>query len=214
MCTKPESAKSEATVSQTAGIAVLKAENSQVESSILPSLTATIKNETIHALLDSGCQGNFIKEELVSKYNLKILQSKIPLSINGVNDIKNYKTYQVLVPIKIGNSVHEIKCFTLPELNLKIKVPGIKSLVKKINQLGCELADTTLYELTDDCFKPFDLILGISNFVDYKIKSCYVGQANLWEANDGLILLGNLQSLEDEVDQLNTLVSLNNQFHE
>ena len=193
MCNKPKETQAQPT-QQSAGVAVC-AEGTEPHASLLPSLCANVNNQVIHALLDSGCQTSFIRESIVHEHNLPILKDRVPLTINGVNTKKDYIIKQVKVPIKIAGQMHEFICFTLPEIDLSIKVPGVKELVDLVQSFDCKLADRTLFHVENDKLAKFDLIIGISDLTKLKLKTAYLGNACVWEVGDLTILFGDVDSM-------------------
>ena len=193
LCTKKEEPK-EGSIYRSANIA-LCSQGLQPHSTLLPSLSANINNHTVHLLLDSGAQSNFISEKIVKEHNLKVIKDNIPLTVSGVNSKREYNIKEVKVSINIAGRLHQIDCFTLPQIDLSIKVPKVHELINIVQSFNCELADRSLFHVQDNQIAKYDLILGISDLSKLRLKPVYLGDTCLWQINNLTILHGNVDEM-------------------
>ena len=196
------------TEQSSAGVAIC-AEANSASSALLPSLSANINSQVAHLLLDSGCQSSFILESIVHEHKLPIIKEGVPLTINGVNSKKNYVSKQVKVPVKIAGQTYEFDCFTLPKIDLSIKVPGTKDLVNLVQSFDCKIADRTLYHVENDRISKFDMIIGISDLAKLKMTNTYLGNTCFWKVNDLTILFGNVNSMISDLTSFKQSVFCN-----
>ena len=207
LCVKEQAAQTASgSVTGATGLATISATGTDVlggSSALLPTLSVEIGNEKAHAMIDSGSQLSFIREELIHKHKLKILRNRVPLSINGVNSTKNYVIKEVIAPIKVGNCTIDMKCYTLPKIDLQLNVPGIRELVQDYASLNFQLADEKLNILTSDHIDHFDIIIGIGDFAKLNLKTVFIGNSCAWELNDkSLIIFGYVNELHDDVSEV------------
>ena len=193
----------------TAGVAVLNAteEKNSINSSVLPTLQVSIKNKNYRSLLDSGCQANFLREDLVKELQLPILEERVALSINGINNRRNYVIKQVEALIKVGATEFKAKFYTLPSIDISVNVNGLHDLIDDFSKLGIKLADPALMNSGPDVLDNFDLIIGISDFKNLNITNVFIGNACLWETNDHVIIFGDIDDLDREINSVLATVS-------
>ena len=118
--------------------------------SILPTFTCSLKGKNIRILKDSGCQSHFIEENLAKKLNLKIIKSNFPLTVNGFNTSKEYKTNIVEAELYYGNKSCRVEAICVPSIRTKLKLPGLGKLVGHCQEKGFTLADTRLSKHDDE----------------------------------------------------------------
>ena len=159
-----------------------------------------VGNSSIHSLLDSGCQANFLRDDLVTKLNLEIVKQRVPLSINGVNSKKTYVMKEVILPIEISGKKQELRCFSIPEIGINMQVPGIQELAQNATEIGLSLADNTLLDCINDKVTDFDLIIGVNDFAKLVIETCFIGNICMWKSGEQIIFLGNIEEVAEEIN--------------
>ena len=119
------------------------------ENSILRTFAVKIRNLAVRGLKDSGCQSNFISAELAKKLKLKVLKHDVRLSINGINNSKDYKTKLVEVPAEVKGQCFYTKSLCLPSINISLNLPGLQKVVLEFKSKGYKLVDCFLGDSND-----------------------------------------------------------------
>ena len=191
----------------TAGVAILKVtDDEDLNSAILPTFHVKKNNEKYRSLIDTGCQANFVREDLVKKFDMKILRNRVPLSINGINNSKSYVIKEVEGKINIGKKEVCMKFFTLPKIDITVTVPGLRDIAEMVSQLGLNLADDQLLKKGTDILDNFYFIFGIKDFSKIKLKPAYIGNACLWEIDGEIVLFGDTDELDMEISRMLSIV--------
>lgn len=143
------------------------------------------------AILDSGSQSNFIREDLVS--NLQLPKKNANINIMGINKVSSKITAKCNIKVKsiYNNYNFELKCFILPTISEEIPSQPVNSLNdENINKLP--LADPEFH-------KPgkIDLLIGAEVFWDLLINQTKVLGKNkpiLHNSKLGWIVSGNINT--------------------
>lgn len=165
---------------------------------ILPTFTGYIGENLVKCLKDTGCQANFVAENIVKQNNLKIIKEDISLTVNGFNVAKDYHCYLVEVPMKLGEKVFAIEAICVPSLNIKLNIPGLSSLVKRFTDLGFEMADKSFYndKLLNNC--DVELILGTDSLHVLGEETVSFGNpvpSLYYNTSFGIMLVGNIDRI-------------------
>jgi len=133
-------------------------------SSILPTFTCQIGSlKGVRAMKDSGCQPSFILSDIASSLNLEVVRSNHEVSVSGFNEVKNYITNTVKVPITIRGKSSVINAICVPEINVNLKLPGLREISKKFIDCGYVMADSLLYTQDSDIISSVGFVLGTSS---------------------------------------------------
>ena len=81
--------------------------NSSEGETVLPTFTCKLKGQLVRGMKDSGCQSNFITEQLAHSLDLPVIKEKVKLTVNGINVSKQYETKVVEIEMKLGESTKE-----------------------------------------------------------------------------------------------------------
>ena len=116
--------------------------------SVLPTFTFNIggDDDYYRGLRDSASQNTFISSELAKKFNLKVISSKVELTINGFNSSKDYFTDFVEVPIRLGKDKFCIYALVVPNINISLKLPLLGQVVSIMKSSDFIFADKLLTE--------------------------------------------------------------------
>ena len=128
------------------------------EDAIIPTFSINVKNTTIRCMRDSGCQPNFIRQELAKSLKLKVIQKDFPLKINGFVSSETSPHNVVEVPVSRGSP--PVLAICIPKIRTSIRLPGLRKVVQGFVDKGYHLADKTLAQATDDHIGNLDFILG------------------------------------------------------
>lgn len=128
---------------------------------IIPTFTCQIESNTVRVMKDSGCQTNFIEEELASKLDLPVTNESLTVTVNGFNIPQQYNTKEVLVKLKLKNSTHEVRAIVVPGINIELKIRGLSQIVQVLRTKGYILADEKLSNT--ESLKGINFILGTND---------------------------------------------------
>ena len=174
---------------------------------ILPTITGMIGNNMIRCLKDTGCQANFIAEEIVKKNNLNIVKKDISLTVNGFNVAKDYQCCLVEVPMRLGDNIVMFDAICVPSLNIKLNIPGLTALVKRFSDLGFEMADKSLKESK---IADVELIIGTDSLhiLEEKVISFGNPIPSLYYSTPfGVMLVGNIDRIFSNLKYLDNPAS-------
>ena len=171
------------------------------ENSILPTFLCKVGENTVRCLKDGGCQVNLISENIVNKLNFKIIKQCVNITINGINGPKIYSSKIVESVFTFGSKNYILKAFTLPSINIKIKLDGLSGLAQNFVQKGHKLADAKLLQnsdLIDDigfilgsgsgyCLPGNEIVFGTENKSIYSVTPI------------GIMLSGNISQLLNDI---------------
>ncbi|XP_068214776.1 uncharacterized protein [Palaemon carinicauda] len=127
----------------------------------LPTFTCKSKTETFRALLDSGCQGNFITSELATELDCEVICDGISVEVNGFNASRKYKTKLVAVDLDIGDKNYKVQAICVPNIGIDILVPNLSKLAQAFKKKGYVIADNQL--LNSDRISNVKFVLGTSS---------------------------------------------------
>ena len=103
------------------------------EDSIIPTFSVKYFNKyTLRCMRDSGCQPNLITSKCAKILKLKPISNEFPLNINGFN--KSEKHQVKVVELKLNPDMQPIKTICVPEIKVKLKLPGLSDLAKSFEK--------------------------------------------------------------------------------
>ena len=144
--------------------------NVQSDGTILPTFCFDLGSERLRALRDPGCQSNFITTEIADKLKLNVVNSNVTLNIIGFNGPQRYDTKIVSMEIMFDR-IRTIEAVCVPEIKIKLELPGIIKIAKHFLSCGHELADKFL--VNSEKVSDINFILGSKSA--YCLKSTDVG---------------------------------------
>ena len=167
----------------------------------MPTFLCKVGENTVRCLKDGGCQVNLISENIVNKLNFKIIKQCVNITINGINGPKIYSSKIVESVFTFGSKNYILKAFTLPSINIKIKLDGLSGLAQNFVQKGHKLADAKLLQnsdLIDDigfilgsgsgyCLPGNEIVFGTENKSIYSVTPI------------GIMLSGNISQLLNDI---------------
>ena len=165
--------------------------------SLLPTFTCQIGNSCVRILKDSGCQPNFIEQNLVSLLSLPTVSSNLDVTVHGFNESKSYKTCEVEVNLVLKNSVHTVRALVVPEIKTELNVPGLGKIVDSFRSKNYELADEKLSHLSDD-ISNIQFVLGTKDSHVLKENQVEFGKPvpSVFSMTDeGVLLFGDVSRL-------------------
>ncbi|XP_068236952.1 uncharacterized protein [Palaemon carinicauda] len=172
--------------------------------SILPTFSFKVGGTVYRGLKDSGSQSTFVTKKLAEENNLKIINSKVKLTVNGFNGNKEYFTEIVEVPVTIGDKSFIIYCLVVPNINVALKLPLLGRLVDKFQAQGVKLADQFLNKFSHE-IDNVQLILGTD------FAYCIAGTDTVFgginssmytECHAGILLSGSIDLMIKNIDNL------------
>ena len=171
---------------------------------ILPTFTCEVKGVTLRVMKDGGCQSNFISSDLADKFDLKVLDNNVDLTVNGINCQKNYTTKQVEVEMVLDGKTSKIKALCLPSINIVLELPGLGKLVENFMSKGYRFADKML-NVRENSISNINMIVGSKSshvipereiLFGREENSCYS------QSPAGVLLKGDIQSLLNDINFL------------
>ncbi len=173
--------------------------------SILPTFSCHLENEKmIRCLRDCGSQTTFISERLVKEQKLKTIEDHVQLKVNGFNSSKTYYTKVVEVKLKLNDEYHTLEAMCIPNIDIKLNLPGLTKIVNKFSDLGYTLADKFLLK-GDDKIENIDLILGSNSAYCIKDTTVRFGEVIPSIYSDtqlGVMLIGNIKGILDNLNYI------------
>ena len=172
----------------------------------LPTFSASIEGESFRCMYDTGCQGNFIAEDLIRNHVLEVVHRGINLTINGFNSSKNCVTNIVRVPFCVGSKVQFIEAVVVPKIDLDLKLPNLGKLVSNLELLQVNLADKFL-DSRSKAISNVKFVLGSDAAHVLPIKTDIIGESNpsaILRTNIGMMLQGNIERLIQNFSSFNT----------
>ena len=128
------------------------------EDAVIPTFSMNVKNTSIRCMRDSGCQPNFIRQDLAEKLKLKIVQKDFPLKINGF--VSSETSPHNVVEVPVSKKGPPVLAICIPKIRTSLRLPGLREVVRGFTDRGYHLADKTLAQATDDHIGNLDFILG------------------------------------------------------
>ena len=177
------------------GMAVLSmSADSNIVNSILPTFSCHLRDgRCIRGLKDSGNQVSFISEKFLRDNPYRIIQDDLRLVVNGFSNSKTYSS-KFELDIQFGNHFHNVKAMCIPEVNVKLNLPGLSKIVNHFIECG--------YVLTDECFTgDIDFIANIDFILGSDSEECILGETKTFEYEHpslyyitdwGILLVGNV----------------------
>lgn len=115
-------------------------------SSVVPTFSVDLGcSHVLHGMKDSGCQTNFITNNLADELNLPVLVEKHLLKIGGFNSTKSLITKIVHISL-FGRS--NIAAVCVPEIRTNLNLPQLDLIVQAFKAKGYTLADKLLKNST------------------------------------------------------------------
>ena len=180
------------------------------EALILPTFSYKINGRYIRVLKDGGCQTNFITEDFARSLDLKVLDKKVKVKINGINISLSYVSKIVQFDMSIGEDLRTLQVFCIPSLNINLQLPGLSGVVRGFQEKGYVLADKFLTD-TSNCIDNVDLILGTEStycMPDHDIVFGAEGKSVYSETPHGIILKGDIGTLLKDLHFLPSLYKM------
>ena len=168
--------------------------------SVIPTFTAKTKNNSeIRCMRDSGCQPNMITQTCVKKLKLKTSNDFV-LNVNGVNGTssKNVK----IAEVPLDSNPTPIRAICVPEIKMKVNIPGLSDVAKNFRDKGYELADKNL--LSSDRIENIDVVLGNLDSHVLMQKDIKFGDppSVYAETPRGVLLMGSVNRMMQNIDSL------------
>ena len=173
--------------------------------SILPTFSCTINDYKIRGLKDCGSQTNFISERIANTLNLKVIDSSVSLTVNGINSTKSYQTRLVEFPVRFGMEEYVIEALCIPDININIALNNLGKVVHEFQLRGYKLADTFL---NGDSYyiDNLDLILGTKSAHCLPETEIVIGLESVYsETHCGILLRGDVEQFLSDVENLPNL---------
>lgn len=192
--------------SSSAGVAWMQSitRHSVGSQTILPTLTAHMKDSLIRVMKDSGCQPNVITESLADDLELPTVLSNLNITFHGFNDRKTYKTREVSLSLKLKNSIHNLRAIVVPQINTEFKIPKLPEILKTFESRNYALADEKL-TLSGDKVDNIQFILGSSDAHVLREVQREFGSpvpSVFSETEQGVLLYGDSERLHGNLDYL------------
>jgi hypothetical protein len=176
---------------------------------IVPTLDLKIcskKSELFraYAMCDSGSQISFITADVLPHINYKVVNYDVNATIAGINESKTYLTKEILFQALIDGDLKYIKATVLPNLNIKMYIPGLGKIQRHFLDKGYNLATARISDYIDRV----KIVLGVNAFDNFTFKSERFGGAGEFEpssyfnTNVGVMLFGNTIKLNENIKYL------------
>ncbi|XP_068226482.1 uncharacterized protein [Palaemon carinicauda] len=176
--------------------------NSSEGDTILPTFTCNISGSNVRFMKDSGCQSNFISEELASKLNLPVIRESIKLTVNGINVPRSYDTKIVEVEMKFDRDSRVIYALCLPNIDITLNLPKLNRVVNGFLSKGYKLADTRLLDGSED-ISDIQLILGSKSSYCIPETEIVFGEKSIYSRTPhGVVLKGATETILHDLPYL------------
>ena len=156
---------------------------------------------------DSGCQPHCIKTEIAERLNLPIVESEFSVLINGFNESKNYLTKIVQVDMEINSRLYSVNAICIPEIKIKMFLPGLSKLIKTFVAKGYTMADSFLNNCTDNICD-LEFVLGTNDPHVLPERHVLFGEPNpsvFSETPAGIMLMGNVCKVQANMGKLQNI---------
>ena len=181
------------------------------KSNALPTFTCGLgRVKHVRAMLDTGCQTNFVLQSIVKKNKFPIVTENLKLTINGFNSSKDYYTNVVSVPISVGDSVFNVDAVSVPSIDIKLSLPNLGKVVYSLKSNGYVLCDSAL-DIHVDTIDDIGFIPGSESAYCLPVTSVVFGcpkKSSLLSTPIGILLQGNLNLLLTNMSSLPTVDAL------
>ncbi|XP_068227922.1 uncharacterized protein [Palaemon carinicauda] len=176
--------------------------NSSEGDTILPTFTCNISGSNVRCMKDSGCQSNFISEELASKLNLPVIRESIKLTVNSINVPRSYDTKIVEVEMKFDRDSRVIYALCLPNINITLNLSKLNRVVNGFLSKGYKLADTRLLDGSED-ISDIQLILGSKSSYCIPETEIVFGEKSIYSRTPhGVVLKGAIETILHDLPYL------------
>ncbi|XP_068224897.1 uncharacterized protein [Palaemon carinicauda] len=176
--------------------------NSSEGDTILPTFTCNISGSNVRCMKDSGCQSNFISEELASRLNLPVIRECVKLTVNGINVPRSYDTKIVEVEMKFDRDTRVIYALCLPNINITLNLPKLNRVVNGFLSKGYKLADTRLLDGSED-ISDIQLILGSKSSYCIPETEIVFGEKSIYSRTPhGVVLKGATETILHDLPYL------------
>ena len=172
------------------------------EDAVIPTFSISVRNYKLRCMRDSGCQPNFITDEMARKLNLKVVQSNFSLTVNGFNASEQYLTN--IVEMCIDKDSSKIKVICIPSIRTKLVLPGLSKVARVFTDKGYKLADDFLLEGSDEIGE-IDFILGNSDSQVMPQREVQFGSpvASVYSVSPfGILLIGSINRYLNNLNYL------------
>ena len=169
---------------------------------VLPTATSEVGEFTVRMLRDTGAQMNFVAESLCSRCDFKVIEKDLPLTVNGFNSEKKYRTKLVEIPVRFTNKPVTIKAVVVPNINIDIELPKLGPVIAKLKECGFVLADNYL---TNFCKKlnNIEIVIGSESSSILPVATKVIGNPDsssaILDTPYGVMLEGSLRKLYDSL---------------
>lgn len=114
---------------------------------ILPTATVYIgddKQNPVRLFKDIGSQSSFVRGPPESIPGAEIVK-QVKINVRGMNTIQSYDAPLIRFSVQIhGQGKQTLEAICVPKLNTQFSVPGLASLVSRLQQAGLSMADNFL----------------------------------------------------------------------
>jgi len=166
---------------------------------ILPTFTCSLQNgRSLRALKDSGCECNFILEDIANLDKFKIVKP-VNITVNGFNSVKNYDTVEVEFVINLNDNSHTITAICVPKISVNLDVPEVCSIARSFANKGHVMADKSLLS---DVQPGIDLILGSVSAFCLPEKTVVFGREKISSFSEtpiGTMLMGSVVDFQSNL---------------
>ena len=164
-----------------------------IEGNLLPTFSCKILDgSSLRTLQDSGAQTSFIRSDIATANDFRILQNDIVLTVKGFNSKKIITTNLVEVVVLISDVKCYIPAVCVPVLTASSAVKGAVKIAEALVEKGYTLADE--YTRSNPS-KPLDMILGVDSFHLLNIQTISFGTASnkscMFSSAFGVLPIGN-----------------------
>ena len=178
--------------------------------SILPTFTFCINHVPIRSFKDSGSQSSFILTDVATDLNLNVVKTDVDLTLNGFNSSKTLNTFSVSVPLNLQGKVVEVEAICVPNINVKLNLPGLKKVVSSFKEKGYVLADKFFEKDHEDSISEIQFILGADTSPCFPTSSVLFGSDDLnaglkseyFSSPTGVVLTGRIDKILENIEFL------------
>ncbi|XP_068246865.1 uncharacterized protein [Palaemon carinicauda] len=176
--------------------------NSSERGTILPTFTYNISGFNVLCMKDSGCQSNFIFEELASRLNLPVIRECVKLTVNGINFPRSYDTKIVEVEMKFDRDSRVIYELCLPNINIAFNLPKLNRVLIRYLSIGYKLADARLLDGSED-ISDIQLIWGSKSSYCIPKTEIVFGEKSIYSKTPhGVVLKGATETILHDLPYL------------
>ena len=171
---------------------------------ILPTFTCEVKGQLVRGMKDSGCQSNFVSQELVDSMNLPVIEENVKLTVKGINVPKQYDTKIVEFEMGIGKDSKLIQAVCIPSIEITLELEGLSKVVAGFTSKGYSLVDDRIKYCKDE-ISDIQIILGSKSSYCIPESEVTFGNKNQSLYSDtpyGIMLKGDVNTLLNDLPYL------------